>query len=515
MTKLTDKTVLFLAISLSTIPSLANLAEAAVIKSNFQLNSSLAKTKQFIVDGFASDNLKSSDNVTIPDFSVTDPVKVEVSGIHLTLNSEFLPPIYTEQSDEVKMKSKAISANLQVDRIDVHEVYYVGDGSNRLKVLLDGVCKDVKLTLPESKSTKVDARLKINFVGGRPKLSIVDFVASWEEGTWQVVSMNCEGPKGFDNQIKIAAEEKLKTIDPFKDSIREKLQASLIGLGDKPIRFKADVNYDGQPVTLFMNLDRVTQLDPNFISTTGVGEFEFGGSKARDQDCDADLTDKPIKDTGYETKGNFLYFPYATARALMNCAFKNGNMKFTFLSSDIGPFQELRKNRQNVSVVWPDLANWDDKDFKFEAELLARPTLTRESFDSDLTMSAIMTAPLKATMFLPKKYYFIPYMHFSTQLSGLVNFSMRDGKLWIAADKKFKPDIEWTWDSTYIERYAPNPYVWWAKIQESIQERMVKPGFSMALPTLDAFGKAKDQIHFTSGDFLGSTVRMSFEFVKK
>lgn len=496
-------------------------AHAGLIRSPFLINASALEAKKFIVTGYSSESLINSDVINIEDRNYSGIVNVDLSGIHLTLNTSFAPPVYDEQADDIKFNSTSVSANLLVDKIHVHQEVEQDVAGGRIKVIFDGTCTDARLELPSLKKAQVKAKLNLDFVNGKPKISIKSFEPKWEPGSWQVISMNCAGPVGLPEQMRIAAEENLKSIDPFKNEIQKRLEDKLEAWTTKPMIFKLkkdseerQVTLLGQPVSLLMTVTEINQLDSKMVSAKGIGDFEFGGDKNRNQGCDADFSGKEFSVADSWQKGNAMFLPYDTMRALITCLSKNGNLNFNVLGTEIDGFEKFRKKRSDVLTAWPDLYQQEGKNFLFESEFTDTPKMTKETFHENLTMTAFVEAPLATTMQLPKKYYFIPYMHFSSKFAGFVNFRIRKGMLTAMPGEKMKLSIVPKWDEVYVRRYQPDRTLLWDYLLPGIKKGMLEDGFSFNLPVIQPFKNKKTQISFTDGAFLGSAVRLGLEFSK-
>src|SRR5205814_913366 len=95
------------------------------------------------------------------------------------------------------LTSRQLTAELTVDRIEAHDVRHIHQGENDFDVHFDGECTNVKLVLPQGSAT-ASGRLVLGSRNGEPRMELKDFTAHWNEGSWQVASMNCTSPaEGF------------------------------------------------------------------------------------------------------------------------------------------------------------------------------------------------------------------------------------------------------------------------------------------------------------------------------
>lgn len=490
----------------------------SVLKSKFLLKADSSRTRQMLFGGINSIDLNRNIEVKIPDLHLTEPATIDITGIQLKLKSKFEPFEINQSNGEVQIKTQSLAASMGVSDIEIHTYYYVGDGSSRMKVALDVSCKDIQLSLPESSKTGLSGKFKLHYNDGAPPLEVIDFSSSWEKDSWIVSNFHCDGPQNIAEQLQNVMVDHLQSIDPYREEIRKAVVKLVSDFSMNDLKFQIPASESNSRITVGLHIEKMLPVDDKTTSILGVVDFHFedNGERAdRENNCNLDFSNESFDDRDSTLKGNWILLPYDAAKALMGCAYQNKLLKFKFMGSQIKAFQDLQNSNFFVlALVWPDLSRWDGRDFKFETEFTDLPLLKAESFDRDSTMSARVKAKLKIDMSIPNNdMYFIPYMHFTPEVSGVLNFDIRNGKIWARMEKRNSSfDLNPSWDKRFVFRNKPNTYVWWGKIEDAMKSAFTTQGFAASLPKLHPFADGGSSIRFTNGEFRNRTVGLGFEF---
>lgn len=479
----------------------ASLAQAniGVVKTPFALKMNQKTFSDIFFHSVVENSLKGSLSLPLSDFAVNDPFSVRVSGIQLSLNYLFDTP--EQKNSAWSFETKKLSAALTVQKIDATQIIRVVNDGNEMEIRLDGVCTNIRLELAEG-LTEASGSIKLSQANSIPQLELIKFQANWIPGSWKIVSMDCQGPRGFDQVIRQAAGEKLQTINPFLPEIQSQIQAVLnAGLKD-PIAMQFEI--DSNPrIRLQIRSEPFRAPNQSQMIVQGMAQFQFYLPENRD--CDAEIRGS-VKNEATES----LALPFEAITALAKCAQKAGMMRSTIPSNQVPAFVEFRASAQTVRYVWPDLNSFSAKAiFPFVFGGNGDLSISDPKRTGKNTFSANLNYPLKLKIFAPKENKYLPYLAFTSSLEGKAKFALQSGELRIVPERISQ--LHHQWDEEYLARFPTDQKLLTDKIQPKINELAQTQGIRFRLPSFYAGGlKFSPQ----EGDLRGNIFEMKFSTSK-
>ena len=480
-----------------------------VVKTPVLISMPKAKFAALINEGAIQSNLQGASETPLEDINVTAPFQVAVTGIKLAVKYNFAAPINPAAPSEWLVQQQKLSASVTVASVTAHQIIKVIRGGTEIEVRLDGVCNNVRLELPDGKAF-ASGRLTLGQREGSPRLELRDFKASWAKGSWQVVSMSCTGPEGFDRLVAQAATEKLQTIDPFYADLAAQIQGGLDGaLNDKinltfgnPIQPGQTARLIAPPARANANGDVVVKGDAYFYFKPGKGG------------CGATIADFAQLPT--PAKGDTaLFLPFSALKALFACTHSDGSLAFATDSTKFKAWQELMSSWMSKNAVWPDLNQFAENAlFKWNGVSAAPPELTNEKPAQNPNAFTIRLAQkMNILMRAPRDGRHVNYMNISGFYTGPVYVSVAAGRVSMKTMEGGSLALNGRWDADYVRTYDPKQAVDWARLTGEAQKGLAGQGWSFAIPT---FGVSKNLMIVTKdGQLKGSNFRLGLELARK
>lgn len=503
----TRNAIIFLALLYAATPTAT--AADNVVKMPVLISMPKPKFAALINEGAIQSNLNGASETPLEDIHVTDPFQVSVTGIKLGVRYNFEAPIDPANPSQWLVKQKRLAAQVTVAKVTAHQVIKVIRGGTEIEVRLDGECNNVRLELPEGKAT-ASGRLTLGQREGSPRLEMRDFAASWEKGSWRVVSMSCTGPEGFDQMVGRAAAEKLQTIDPFIADLRSQIQAGLDNaLNDKinlafgnPLQPQQTARLLAPPARANANGDMIVKGDLYFYFKPGKGG------------CGANIAD--FAQVPQPKKGEqALFVPFAALKALFACTHSDGSLAFATDSTKFAAWKELMGSWFSKNAVWPDLNSFNETDlFKWNGVSAAPPEVTNEKAASNTTnaFTIRLAQRMNVLMRAPKDGRHVNYMNISAFYTGPVYVSVANSKVTMKMMEGGSLALNGKFDADYVRNYDPKQDVDWARLTQEAKKGLAGQGWSFEIP---AYGVSKNlRLVTKDGQLMGSNYRLGMELVK-
>ncbi|MGZ3651946.1 MAG: efflux RND transporter permease subunit [Bdellovibrionota bacterium] len=505
--------VLFALITGMSGPSAAAAADAPpanVVHTPFILTMKKDAFAQLVFDGIVAKSTTGSGSSPIADITVTDPMSVKVTGITLNLKYDFNAPESAQSPSQWLLNSKSIVAELNVGSVVAHLDKTVQRGEDTVVVHLDGTCSNVKLALPEGSATAT-GKLVLGQLNGAPRMLLQNFQAQWTPGSWQVVSMNCSGPQGFDTAVANAARTQLTKIDPYFNQIRDAIQAqldnSMTNVSQQQIT--AGTPFQTGQTMLLKNFSTKLNAAGDTVAK-GDAYFYFTAAKGG---CGADVkafSAQPTLNSG----DTALFVPFIAIKSLFACAHSDGSLAFDTDSTKFTAFQGLMHSTLEKNAVWPDLNNFDENTLmKFHGESAAPPVLSGEKALGGHVFTAQLQQKMSMLMQAPQNRKYVPYVNVQGFFSGPVRVTVAGGKVSMKPDSTGQLALSGAFVPSYVSNFHPSGDIDWTRITPEAQKALLEQGWTFTMPTWGV--NPKVLLKTTDGDLQGTNFRLGFQVIRK
>ncbi len=478
-----------------------------VVKTPVLISMPKAKFAALINEGAIQSNLNGSSVTPLEDIHVTSPFQVAVTGIKLNVSYNFTAPVNPRNPSEWLVKQQRLAATVNVANVSAHQIIKVIRGGTEIEVRLDGTCTDVKLELPQGKAS-ASGRLVLGQRNGSPRLELKDFKASWVPGSWQVVSMNCTGPQGFDRLVAQAATEKLQTIDPFFADLASQIQGGLDGaLNDRINLTFGNPVQPGQTARLVAPPARANGNGD--VVVRGHAYFYFKPGKGGCGATIAEFAQAPVPAKG----DSAIFVPFSAVKALFACTHSDGSLSFQANSARFDAWNQLMDSWFSKNAVWPDLNTFEKRDlFVWNGVSSAPPEITSERpAQASNAFIVRLTQKMNVLMRAPRGSRHVNYMNIAAFYSGPVYVSVAGGKVSMKMLQGGSIALNGRWDADYLREYDPKRDVDWPRLSEEAQKGLAGNGWSFAIPS---FGVSKNlRLVTKDGQLRGSNFRLGLELV--
>jgi hypothetical protein len=446
-------------------------------------------------------------NYDLPNFSVVSPFAVNVNGIHLKLKYAF-NSAEIAKTGQWNFRSQSISAEVVVDSVEAHQIVHVVNGGSEVDIRLDGVCRNVRLTLPEG-SSQATGMISVTDLQGHPRLLLSNFSANWKTGSWQIVDMNCQGPQGFGALVAQNAGEKLRNIDPFLNSIQTELQVKLDQGLNGPIAL--DMKNPAQPTEILHLSSPPFAIAKNgSVVMNGEALFHFSATSA--QGCDAIIPGFK-SEPEVKSSDNALTFPFSALRAILACEQMDHALDYTTDTSHIPAFQDLQQSFFKRNAVWPDLGNFENQaKFPLDAATIKTPLIKSPKAAGANTFTALVSLDGLISMKAPRDGTNVRYLKISTAFSGPSQIKVKSGKIQLKASTEAKLEASGEFDRSYLAKYPTDQRIDWPKLSEAVMANLTSVGLTMNLPRF-AVSSAFTMVP-KDGELLGQNFRLTFTMAK-
>lgn len=495
--------------SILSIFSFTIVAEGkSTVRTPFQLNLDKATLNSLIYERVVTPAVVGEQSIAIPDSSVGEPFSIAITGISLNIKYDFGKPVVDRLQQNWKFNSRQISAELVVQKIDASQVVEIEQDGILIKVRIDGSCSNVRLGLPEGNSA-FHATVRSRILNGKPSFDLTELVADWKPEAWQVKSMNCQGPQGFDARIAAAATDRLRLVDPFLPSIRTQIQSALHAHDADPLslQFQIPAENPNQAVSLTLDIGNLRDSGVAQVSIGGMASFDFLGLSAWSK-CNAlvsGLSPLPLVSSNELS----LTLPFAAVPALLNCAQLDSALNYRFASTGIVAFRKLQHSFLEKLLIWPDLNHFNQDAVFYFLSRPQFPVLLEEARATSLHHFRVATSlPLTTEMLAPQDNSWVSYLHFFTKVLGPAEFTVENESVNIKMDTSAKFDFNYDWDPNYIDRYKPEQKICSSKLASAARDYLLGTGLTFALPRLHV--SSLRSLSIESADVEGSNIKIVF-----
>jgi len=488
-------------------PSAAAAAER-VVHTPFVISMKKDAFAQLVFDGIVAKSTRGQNSNHLNDIVTSDPMNVRVSGISLDLKYDFSAP--SSSQSEWQLASRSIVAELNVASIEAHETATVPCGGGNCVVHVDGSCSNVKLALPEG-TASASGKLVLGQKNGAPRMILQNFKAKWAPGSWQVLSMNCTGPQGFDQAVARAAKDQLAKIDPYLNSIattiQSQLDASMTDVGGQEI--SAGNPFQKSQTMLMKNFKTKLDGQGNTV-VNGDAYFYFNAAQTG---CGAEI---PAFAAAPAVKAGdtAMIVPYGALRALIACVHADGSFAFDTDSAKFKAFNDFMHSGMEKSAVWPDLNRFDENTLmKFHGATAAAPVLTGEKAVGTHVFTTNLAQKVNVTMLAPQRGHYVNYTNIVADYNGPVRVSVDSGRVSLKPVDGGRLALSGTFAPDYVAQFHPEGGIDWSRITPEAQKALLEQGWSFALPTYGV--NPKVLLQMTDGDLQGANFRLGFRVIRK
>ncbi|MDR3608665.1 MAG: hypothetical protein P4M08_14980 [Oligoflexia bacterium] len=464
-------------------------ALGSVVSSPFQLTLEQSALNAILLHGAVMKSLQGEIKQDLPDFAITDPFAVSISGIHLDVKYAFSAPVLNNRTQQWEFTTRSISADLTIDSVVANETFQVSQNGVTIVDHLNGSCGGVHLTLPAGASSASGTiQLGLNAGTGKPELTLTSFKPDWKPGAWKVTAINCQGPSGFGDLVSQAASQRLSEIDPYVAVIRQQIQVELAKLVSGPIHFEMDVS---PTVSVALTANHFSSPAPSDFPgpVTVQGEARFLFKKvSRALGCAQVISSSipmPAQGSDMNCSANRLRLPIETVQALITCGYYDGALVANFDSTKVPAFSSLVSSWIKDLIVWPDLLSFDAHSlFAFRVTSFDLPTFSNArslgpnliGLDAHLPLELEVDAPVDATH--------TPYVQLRTNFSGQMDLSLVNGLAVVRIARGSHMHIGYEWYPDYVHQYHPDQRIWMDPIESSANDYFQKTGLQLNVPSL-------------------------------
>jgi len=432
----------------------------------------------------------------LPDIQVHDPAEVSITGLQVSLDYSFPKPVQTDDPRVWLVQADRLAASLRIQKVVADKTVTQQIGGIDITVRLHGECSNVELTLPAG-AAQAQATVKASLLGDHIQFDLQDFSATWEPGSWTVVSMDCSGPDGFGAIIADEALTRLRSIAPFLGQIEDQLKARLSTLSATPLA-SLFPNPPAKSTDLYQvdfEVQSAFDLNSGSVMIGGIAHFVFptlnaGGVPATAIPLASGSPLSPPADGSGDQSS--LLLPYRTTQLLLLVGQALGELQADFSTQDIPAFSSFMNNRIAQFFVWRDLLYFGTKAvFKMRALVSGGAYFwnPEQAATNDGTLSGILQAPLTLQVYAPKDGAYVHYLDFTTSLSQMGSLQLKGGVLSLHTTD---PNISLgsTWNPDYVKRYHPDQTIHAGEIAKVAGPFLRDSGLSHAVPafSLGALG---------------------------
>jgi len=487
----------------------------SIVMAPFQLEMARSDMNAIFLETVTLPSLEGVWTQSLPDFAVTDPLSVSVSGIQLSLKYAFNIPVLDADSQTWHFSARSLSADLNVSDVEASALREIDSNGNSLTVRLNGSCHQVHFNLPEGASS-VAGTIKMTLdPTGRPHFELVSLDSNWTPGAWQVASLNCNGPGGFDHVVAEVAENRLRQVDPFLAQIREQIGDAIQKLVTNPLTVDVGVSPN---VSLQLTMRALNTVNggshaetSDQVAIVGDAIFDFKDVPPK-SGCGAQVADfKTPPNTS--AQGDSLLLPAETIQELVTCAYMNQALMAHFDSSQISGFTKLEHSTwAEKLLVWPDLFHFHKNAvFDFDVNVERAPVIANLRSVPGHSVVADMVLPIKIDMNAPQGKGYVPYIHVHSGLTGPVAVDISAGQVKVTVDPASTLQITRDWDPKYLAAHHWTfQRIWMSKLISATKSFLQGPGLTLPLPKLNISNKLGLTIHEATTD--GPNIRLGVLF---
>jgi predicted RND superfamily exporter protein len=489
-------------------PSAAAAAERNVVHAPFEMSMKKTAFSSLLFDGVIAKSLSGEQKTSLADIHTGDSLDTQIKGISVDVKYAFTAPV--RNAMEWDLASQSIAAELNIASISAHKTEVVHQGLNTITVHFDGTCSNVKLVLPAG-SASASGKLDLIQQNGAPRMLLKDFQAKWTPGSWQIVSLNCTGPQGFDQVVGNTAKQQLATIDPFLDKIETYLQQALDeNLGNTAGQeIRAANPFQPSQSLLLKNFETKVDGQGNLL-VNGDAYFAFS---AAGNGCGADVSNfssSPKVKSG----DTALFLPFEAVKAILACVSADGSLAFDTDSQHFPAFQDFMNSEIEKDAVWPDLNRFDPNTLmKFHGSSASAPVVENEKSSGSHAFSADLQVKMNITMLAPPNRSYIPYVDVRAYFVGPVNVTLAEGKASLKPEATSQVALQGDFDPSYVSQYHPSGTIDWTQISTQAEKALLEQGWSFTVPTYSV--SPSIALQPTDGDLEGTNLRLGFQVFQK
>jgi uncharacterized protein len=483
-------------------------AAESVVHTPFLMQLDQQSFESIFFNAVITNSLTGSTASDLPNISETSPFKFSVTGLHLSVKYAFNSP--QNRGDGWSVQSKALSAELVVDRVDANQVIEVVQDGTIVDVNVPAVCSNVHLTLPEGASTANGLLDLTTDQSGKPRLVLQNFQANWTAGAWKVVSMSCSGAYGFDKVVANRAQDRLSSINPYLNTIQSAIQASLDKGMSAPIDVEMANPLDASHKVRLTAAPGKGNRAGGGVQMQGDAYFSFGKAQAK---CGADIhsfKQAPRLDAA----GNSIVFPFAALTALLACAHADGSLALDSDSQHFQPFHDLQQDYFAKAAVWPELNRYDNNaNFHFHGYTSDAPAISNEQPAGTHEFTAQLKQPFMVGIKAPASgNAYVNFVQVQGLYEGPVSVTAADGKMVVSASPRAAVTLNGAYYASYVKNYQPqDTRIDWATLTQRAQASIGQLSQTIKLPQYAV--NPTLLIKAMEGDLEGTNVRIGLDVV--
>jgi hypothetical protein len=375
----------------------------------------------------ATQQIGSSTSWSWPQLNFTKPYKTQWSQV--AAQGPFAVTFQTSNlaTQEVGFTLGWAEPVINVGRFEIHDTIQRRINGVDVVLNLDGACNNMVIRVPAA-NWKVAGTMKYIWTAQGMQTSWKDFQFTMA-GTGATVDIGqCEGPSALQPELREAilslTSDQQAMSDIIRDGVLDWVQSSLGGLQTELMKPRAVTIRDG--LTMTWQPAQIQQGDKGLMRVAGEMVFNKDGVAASKETVPRSYSESDLS----SVKESGFLFPKDALVKIVAFIQSTGDLGYRLNSSTISSFQSLMQNSFLQFFIWPDLLSFNsDTQFYFDISTSKTPSMSNARMLDGGGISYDFESSLLVRQWAPAKGAYVPYMNFSSPLSGTLAAKVADGSL--------------------------------------------------------------------------------------
>jgi hypothetical protein len=418
------------------------------------------------------------------------PITLQAQGIPVTIPQAVLQmqlhlkPVVSSQN-ATRWESDQLILQINVGGIQVQKDIVQNIGGVQAIVHLSAQCAPFTLVQPS-------AHILTNWLWQASGLvlgaMIQDLSLDWPQNSWQIGSLECQGPKGFADLVQADLQSQLAQADQFAPLLKTALENAL-----------------NSKIQAWLTKWRAPKWIPQSASGQGMNLLLSGVETVRSQGLlfKGVVGLGPQMDLASLLSAGAMVIPLGESDALLaqitlapTLIFSSESLSSVISQVSLWPkvdinlnavssFESLLKNWFIEIFIWPDLLNYSSKAAFHMISQLSAPAAFQFSAQGTAGSPALPSASFKASvqslMTAVRDGQTWNYLLFQSQVSANVSMAIASGQLNLQfANTNLQSKAKFGVD--YVHRYSPSKYISLSTIESALKSSTALKTATLALP---------------------------------